>query len=215
MKRKPFLRLLLAGALLAAAAAPASGYGMPESVVTRTHLLKSIQRGTGTFAVGIESEFRSDSTYSGDSVFGYLGYAFLDWLELGVGAHVQQLSLYPSAEAKIDLLDLFADSGRLSILLMGGAGGLPDDLWFAHGGLGLLRRHTDRLDLYAAAGTDTVSRALSIQAGALLWPHASLGVSVNPKLVFGPQGNELMVSLAALAALRPRDRAFPRSRSGD
>jgi hypothetical protein len=148
----------------------------------------------------------------GDNFFGYLGYAPLDWLEFGLGAHVESLQIYPSTEAKVDLVSIFADSRRLSFLLLGGVGGLPDRLLFAHAGLGLNLRLSRLLQLHLAAGSDTLSKAASLQAGAFGRPLKSLGVAANAKLVIGQEGITPVVSVAPLVILQTRRTSAASSR---
>jgi hypothetical protein len=94
-----------------------SALAVPETSVTRTHLLKDIERSSITLGLGMESELREQRVYSADYLFGYLGYAPLDWVELGVAAHAIGLSAYPSVDAKVDLVDVFFDSSRWSSIM--------------------------------------------------------------------------------------------------
>jgi hypothetical protein len=189
-----------------------SAFGVPETSITRTYFLKDIERASITAGLGMEAELVQDPAYEGDNFFGYLGYAPLQWLEVGLGAHVESLQIYPSAEAKIDLAGVFADSRRLSLLLMGGVGGLPDRLLFAHAGLGLNLRLSRLLQLHLAAGSDTLSKAMSLQAGAFLRPLKSLGVAANAKLVIGQEGITPVLSVAPLVILQTRRTSAASSR---
>jgi hypothetical protein len=180
-----------------------SAFGIPETALTRTQLLKDIERSSLTAGIGIEVELIENPAYIGDNLFGYVGYAPLDWLELGVGAHLVDLELYPSFEGKIDLVDIFANASRFSCLLMGGCGGFRDGLFFYQAGVGLNLRANRFLQLNLGAGGDSVSQAFSLQAGAFVSPLKSLGVSANAKLVIGPKGAVPVLSVAPLLILYP------------
>jgi hypothetical protein len=173
---------------------------LPTSTVTRTHLMKDIDKSTITAVAGIELELTEDTEYIGDSLFGYFSYAPWDWLEFGIAGHALNLGLYPSVDAKIDAVDIFSDSRRLSLLLMGGIGGLPDDLFFYHGGLTMNYRPNPNVQLYLGAGSDSIAEALVFQAGAYFIPMESLGIFANFKLVTGRDGTELMFSMAPSAS---------------
>ncbi len=172
---------------------------LPTATVTRTHLMKDIDKSTITTVAGVEFELTDDPEYMGDSLFGYFSYAPWDWLELGIAGHALTLGLYPSVDAKIDVVDIFTDSSRFSCLLMGGVGGLPEDLFFYHGGLTMNYRLDQYVQLYLGAGSDSISEALIFQAGAYIVPLKSVGISTNLKLVTGRDGTDLMFSVAPLA----------------
>jgi hypothetical protein len=200
MNRKSAMLILL----MVIPALAASAFAVPETAITRTFLLKDIERTSITAGIGAEFELVKNPAYLGDNLFGYLGYAPLDWLELGLGAHTARLRILPSVEAKIDLVRIFSDSSRVSCLLMGGVGGLPDELFFGQAGLGLNMRMSRLLQLYLAAGSDTISKAASLQAGAFVRPLKSLGIAANAKLVIGPEGLTPAVSIAPLVVLQLR-----------
>jgi len=172
---------------------------LPTSTVTRTHLMKDIDKSTITAVAGVEFELTEDSDYIGDSLFGYFSYAPWDWLEFGIAGHTLNLDKYPSVDAKIDVVDIFTDSKQFSCLLMGGVGGLPDDLFFYHGGLTMNNRLNRYVQLYLGAGSDSISEALIFQAGAYFIPMESVGIFTNFKLVAGRDGTELMFSMAPVA----------------
>ncbi|MBN2553445.1 MAG: hypothetical protein JXB06_11785 [Spirochaetales bacterium] len=181
--------------------------GFPETSITRTHLMKDIDRSTVTIALGVEDireEEEGEADYQGDFLFGYLGYSPLDWLEFGVAVHTAELTFFPAAELKIDAIDLFTDSSRFSLLLMGGIGGLREDGVFHlvyHGGGALNYQVREDLQLYLGAGGDCLSEALSLQGGLYAVLLEWLGLSVNLKVVGGPDGWEPMLSAAAIAVV--------------
>lgn len=175
---------------------------LPTSTVTRTHLMKDIDKSTITAVAGIEFELTEDTEYIGDSLFGYFSYAPWDWLEFGIAGHELNQGLYPSVDAKIDAVDIFSDSLRLSFLLMGGIGGVPDDLFFYHGGLAVNYRLNPNVQLYLGAGSDSISEALIFHAGAYFIPMESVGIFANFKLVTGREGTEVMFSMAPSATFR-------------
>ena len=174
---------------------------LPTPTITRTHLMKDIDKQSVTIGAGIEFELEENPGYWGDSFFGYVGYAPLDWLEIGIAGHSVALSIYPSLEAKIDVINMFTDCSPFSCVLMGGIGGLPEDLFFAHAGLAMNFRINQSLQLYLGAGTDSISDALNLQAGAYIAPIEWLGVSSNVKFVKGNEGTDLMFSIAPLITL--------------
>ena len=186
--------------------------GIPETAITRTHLVKDIQRSTITAAVGMEffkgslSGSTEGLAYAGEALFGYFGYSPFDWLELGIAVHNDWLRFVPAVEAKIDVVDLFTDSSRISCLLAGGIGYVPDDSPWYHGGAAVNFRVNQRLQLCLGAGSDSWSQALSLQAGVYVVLLDWLGLSTNFKLVCGPQGMEPMLSVAPLAVRDLRHR---------
>ena len=180
--------------------------GLPETAVTRTHLMKDIDRSTIAIALGVEDnrEEEEETAYQGDVLFGYLGYAPLDWLEFGVAVHTAGLTFFPAAELKVDAIDLFTDSGRFSLLLMGGIGAAREDgalHLICHGGGALNFQAKEDLQLYLGAGSDCLSEALNLQGGIYAVLLEWLGLSVNLKVVGGPEGWEPMLSLAAIAVV--------------
>jgi len=191
-------------AFLVIPAFAAGALGIPETAITRTHLLKDSERASVTVALGMELDLTENPAYMGDSLFGYLGYAPFDWLELGLGAYAVSLRFVPSIEAKVDLVDMFSDDSRISLLLMGGFGGLPNELLFYQAGLGVNFRISRPLQLYLGAGSDSISTAMSLQAGAFLTLLKSLGVSANAKLVIGREGTAPAFSIAPLILLSKR-----------
>ena len=175
-----------------------------ETSVTRTHLMKDIDKSTVVIGIGLET-YGEDAAYLSDTYFGYFGYAPFDWLEAGLAVHCLTLALYPSVDVKIDLMEIFTDPTRLSCFLMGGIGGRPGDAdypLFFHGGAAVNFRVARWLQLYAGAGSDSVATALALQAGVYLAPFEWLGASVNFKLAIGPEGVEPMISAAPLLVLQ-------------
>ena len=180
--------------------------GLPETAVTRTHLMKDIDRSTIVIALGVEDvrEEEEESPYQGDVLFGYLGYAPFGWLEFGIAVHTTGLTFFPAAEFKIDAVNLFTDSGRFSLLLMGGIGAEREDKVLQliyHGGGALNYQAKEDLQLYLGAGSDCLSEALSLQGGIYAVLLEWLGLAVNLKVVGGPEGWEPMLSLAAIAVV--------------
>jgi hypothetical protein len=194
--------------LLVVPASTAGAFGMPEAAITRTFALKDIEASAVTVGVGIETELEEGPAYAGDSLFGYLGYAPWDCLEFGIGAHMIGLGIYPTLEAKIDVVEFFSKGSAVSCLVMGGVGGRPNDLWFYHAGLAVDVRIGRYLQLYLGAGSDSISSALSLQAGAYVVPLKWLGMSGNLKLVIGAKGFAPMLSFAPFVILRPADLGF-------
>jgi hypothetical protein len=64
------------------------------------------------------------------------------------------------------------------------------------------------LQLYLGAGSDPISRALSLQTGAFAVPLTWLGFSGNLKLIMGAGEFMPMLSFASFAILRPADLEF-------
>jgi hypothetical protein len=191
------------GVLLILPISSSSALGIPETAITRTHLMKDIEESSVTIGVGTEwLKEEPEPAYNADFLYVYLGYSPLDFLEFGIALHSIWLDFYYLGEAKIDLVDIFTDQKRVSCILMGGAGGRwvegSFDLLY-HGGVAVNYRVDDRMQLYFGAGSDSDSAALNLQAGiyavALKW----LGISFNAKLVTGPKGTEPMISIAPLA----------------
>jgi hypothetical protein len=189
--------------LLVVPSISSSPFPTQETSVTRTHLMKDIDESTVVIGVGIES-FREDPAYMSDTYIGYLGYAPCEWLEVGFALHCLTVMFYPSLDAKIDLMEIFTDSSRLSCMLMGGIGGLPwdeDYPLFFHGGAAVNYRLARWLQLYAGAGSDSVATALVMQAGVFLAPLKWLGASVNFKLSIGSEGVEPTISAVPLLVI--------------
>jgi hypothetical protein len=182
-----------------------SAFAMPELTITRTYLMRDIEPSTMTVAAGTEL-FREDTeAYLGDFLFGYVGYAPKDWVEIGVAFH-SWLFPYPSLEATFDLVDVFTDSSRLSLLLMGGISPLIADgqfYLFYHGGAALSYRVGAATQLYLGVGSDLLSKALNLQVGAYFRLLEWLGASTNFKLVVGSEGIEPMLSIAPMVVIRP------------
>lgn len=141
-------------------------FAIPETAITRTHLMKDIDKSSITIGAGLEAELTENPVYSADWLFGNFGYAPLDWLEFGVAIHVLSLIICPSVEAKIDLVDIFTDFSHFSCILMGGIGGFTDDEEFYliyHGGMAVNLRLNQYWQLYLGAGSDSLSEALKVQ----------------------------------------------------
>jgi hypothetical protein len=180
--------------------AAACSYAFPsrETSVTRTHLMKDTAASTLVVAAGLEP-YGDNAEYMSDTLFGYIGYAPFRWLEAGLAAHYLSFGLYPSLDAKIDLMEFFSDDTRWSCMLMGGVGGLPKDPdypLFFHGGAAVNYQMNHWLQLYAGAGGDSVADALALQTGAYVNPFKWLGASANFKLVIGSAGIVPMASTA-------------------
>jgi hypothetical protein len=193
------LLLLLTPAFLSYA------FGVPETAITRTHLMKDVDPKSITIAVGgdiVRDE--SDTIYDPDFPVVYLGYAPWDWLEFGVALHGVWIDAIAAVEGKVDLVDIFTDPGRLSCLLIGGFGGrMEDDEFYPvlHGGVAVNFQVKEDLQLYLGAGTDSLSEALSLQGGLYVSVLEWLGLSLNLKLVVDPDGIEPMLSAAPLAVI--------------
>ena len=201
-KRKFFLILLfLIPAFLLHA------FSMPETSITHTHLMKDIEKSSVTIGMGVE--FYSEEPepyYGGDLLYGYLGYAPQDWLELGIAIHMANMTGLPAGEVKVDVIDIFTDARRLSCLLIGGIGGFTDDddsfRLVYHGGVTANLRVSSKSQLHVGASADSFSNALSIQGGGYVAPLEWLGVSMNLKFVIGSRGVEPMLSVAPLGIIR-------------
>jgi hypothetical protein len=203
-------RLLLFIFLLVPVAS-AFTFAIPEASITRTHLYRDIEESTVTFAIGSEvflelfaSQDDPDPPYIGELYYGYIGCAGSDWLEYGLAIHSVYGMLAPYLELKVDLIDMFTDSSRLSCLVMGGAGGVMDSgyIYFLyHGGGALIFNLSPRVQLYAGVGSDSLSRALNLQVGAYVTIVDWLGISANFELVTGSEGIEPMISIAPLAVI--------------
>ncbi|UCF98891.1 MAG: hypothetical protein JSV89_04960 [Spirochaetaceae bacterium] len=180
-------------------------FAMPETSITRTHLMKDIDPASVTIGIGMEFVSEDpDPLYNADFLFGYLGYAPFDWSEFGIAFHTAWISFFPAVEAKIDLVDIFTDASRISCLLMGGIGAYSKDDGFDpiyHGGIAVNFRPKRSQQLYAGAGTDSLAKALNLQVGLYFELLDWLGLSMNFKLVIGPDGTEPMFSAAPLAVI--------------
>jgi hypothetical protein len=205
------LKSVLALALFVLAAACLGAFPSQETSVTRTHLMRDTEASTLVIAAGMEP-YGENVAYMSDAIFGYIGYAPTRWLEAGIAAHNLSFGLYPSLDAKIDLMEFITDDTRWSCMLMGGIGGLPKDPdypVFFHGGAAANVRMTPWLQLYAGAGSDSVARALALQMGAYLNPIRWFGASANFKLAIGSEGVEPMGSVALFLIGRYERRAGP------
>jgi len=202
-KKTVFLLLVLL--LLSIPAFLCSAIGVPETAVTRTHLLKDIDPKSITIAVGGDLvRENSDPVYYADPLVVYLAYSPWAWFEFGIALHSTWTNPYATMEGKIDLVDFFADSSRLSCLLIGGFGGFAEAEEFhpvLHGGAAVALEVKKDLQLYLGAGTDTLSEALSVQTGLYVSLLEWLGFSLNFKLAVGPQGIEPMLSAAPVAVI--------------
>ena len=182
---------------------------VPETTVTRTHLMKDIEAETIVIAFGLEM-FQQDpeSAYPGEYYFAYCGYPHSDWLEYGLAVHSLDGRPFPVAELKLDPIDIFTDACRFSVLLMGGLGALGVDQQLNlvyHGGAALNFHYNETSQLYAGVGSDSLSGAWSIQAGAYLALLKWLGLSANFKLVTGSAGLEPMLSAAPIVVIRLKE----------
>jgi hypothetical protein len=179
--------------------------GAPETAITRTHLLKDIDPNSITLAVAADIvREKPEPLHYADLPVVYLGYSPWAWLEFGVGLHSMWINPLPALEGKIDLMEFFAGSSRLSCLLICGIGGYKEGGAYSpvfHGGLGLNLRVKEDLELYLGAGTDSVSKALSNQPGLYVSVLNWLGFSLNLKLAVGPEGIEPMLSAAPVAVI--------------
>jgi len=186
----------------------ANAAAIPEATVTRSHLMKDMVESYTTVEVGTEFPLRKNPSYVSDLYFGYYGYAPYDWLEIGVTVHSCFAVPYPSFEAKIDVIDIFTDSRRLSFIVMGGIGlVLAEDIGVLvyHGGGAVNYRLSQYWQLYLGAGTDSISEAFNLQTGVYFATRKWLGFSMGFNLVAGSEGIELIPSLALVATFR-RDR---------
>jgi hypothetical protein len=139
----------------------------------------------------------SEPVYIGELYFAYIGYAPYDWLEIGLAAHSSFAYPYPSFDVKIDVIDIFTDSSRLSCLVVGGAGMIVDEdigILAFHGGGALNFRLSQRWQLYFGAGTDSLFQALNLQAGAYLITDKQMGFSAGLNFVTGSAGMQLIPS---------------------
>jgi hypothetical protein len=179
--------------------------GAPETAITRTHLLKDIEPKSVTLAVaGDIVRERPDPLHYADFLVVYLGYSPTAWLEFGTALHSILSNPVAALEGKVDLVEFFADSSRLSCLLIGGFGGYNDGGGYdpvLHGGLALNLQTKEDLQLYLGAGTDSLSSALSVQTGLYAALLNWLGFSLNFKLAVGPEGTEPMLSAAFVAVI--------------
>jgi hypothetical protein len=162
--------------------------------------MRDIEESTVILGGGLEY-FGEDEAYMSDMVFGYLGYAPFRWLEAGIALHNLTFGFYPSIDGKVDLMEFFSDSARLSCMVMAGIGGIPKDPdypIFLHGGVAVNYRVARWLQLYVGVGSDSVATALAVQAGIHLAPLQWLGASVNFKMAVGREGVEPMISGAPM-----------------
>ena len=178
---------------------------IPEATITRSHLMKDIVESHTTVGVGTEFPFREDPSYVSDLYYVYYGYAPYDWLEIDLTLHSCFAAPYPAVEAKIDIIDIFTDSGRLSTIVMGGIGfALAEDIaaLVYHGGGAVNYRLSQYWQLYLGMGSDSISKAFNLQAGAYFATRKWFGISMGFSLVTGSAGIELTPSLALLATFR-------------
>ena len=169
--------------------------------ISRTTLMKDIQPKTLTVSAGIEQSGESP-TYLPDPLFGYVGYAPNDWIELGLGTHYA--TYLPAIEAKFDVLSFMDLTTPFSLLIMGGVGAFLGEgdgeesimPAYFHGGLALNYTINKYIQLYAGAGSDIFSKALNLQVGGYISPFSWLGLSANAKFVAGGEGSTLMFSIA-------------------
>ena len=198
-KSKLVLLLLFAPAILSYT------LGAPEAAITRTHLLKDIDPRSTTLAIAADIvREKPDPVHYADFLVVYLGYSPWAWLEFGAALHSIWSNPIAALEGKIDLVECFADSRRLSCLLIGGFGGYNEDGAYSpvfHGGLALNLQVKEDLQLYLGAGTDSLSNALSVQTGLYVSVLDWLGFSLNFKLAVGPEGTEPMLSAAPVAVI--------------
>jgi len=180
-----------------------SSLAMPEMTFTRTHLMRDVEESSLVIGAGVDYCIPNDR-YLGDILLAYCGGAPLDWLELGLGLHVWLGALVPSVDVKLDVVDLFGHSERFSLLLQGGVGiTAAVEAVSYHAGAALNIRLSRSVQLYLGAGTDSLSDALVLQAGACLVPAQSLSIAVGLGMVTGPQGTAAMLSLAPLLVFQP------------
>jgi hypothetical protein len=179
--------------------------GAPETAITRTHLMKDIDPKSITLAVALDIvREKPEAVHYADFPVVYLGYSPWAWLEFGVALHSIWSNPLAGLEGKIDLVDFFSDSSRLSCLLIGGFGGYKEEGVYNpvfHGGLALNLQVKEDLQLYLGAGTDSLSDALSVQTGLYVSVSDWLGFSLNLKVAVGPEGTEPMLSAAPLAVI--------------
>ena len=179
--------------------------GAPEAALTRTHLMKDIDPKTITLAVaGDIVREKPDPVHYADFLVVYLGYSPRAWLEFGAALHSIWSNPVAGLEGKVDVVEFFTDSSRLSCLLIGGFGGYKADAAYSpvvHGGLTLNLQAKEDLQLYLGAGTDSLSNALSVQTGLYASIFDWLGFSLSFKLAVGPEGTEPMLSAAPVAVI--------------
>ena len=187
---------------------PAAGTyaaAIPEATVTRAHLMQDIVESHTTIGVGTEFPVQENLDYAGDLYYLYYGYALYDWLEIDVTLHSCLGAPYPSVEAKIDILDIFTDSNRLSALLMGGIGlviGGDIAAIVYHGGGAVTYRASEYWQLYLGVGSDSISKAFNLQTGVYFNTKKWFGFSAGFNLVTGSAGITVAPSISLLARFR-------------
>lgn len=204
MSRRTPVSIVAQLALLLLSAQVSPCLAMPELTITRTHLMKDVEKATAVIGGGFDVAVPDDG-YLGDILFGYCGYAPTDWLEVGLGVHAGIGSLVPAVEVTFDALDAFSRIERLSLLIVGGIGGWPggevSSLHY-HAGAALNYRLNPHLQLYAGAGGDSASQALVAQAGVYVAPLRWLGISTGLGLVHGAEGTAALLCLTPMLVLR-------------
>ena len=179
--------------------------GLPEATVTKAHLMKDIDESHTIVGVGSELPFIEDADYVGDLYYLYYGYALRDWVEIDLTLHSVLAFPYPAVEVKIDAMDIFTNSRRLSTLVMGGVG-IAFDSEVAemvyHGGLAVTYQLGECWQIYAGLGGDSLSDAINLQAGAYYATRKWFGMSMGFSLVTGSGGISLTPSLGLAARFR-------------
>jgi hypothetical protein len=168
--------------------------------------MREIEPRAVTVAAGLETYSTADP-YMGEFIYAYGGYAINDWAEAGIALHTYPSSADIGVDARVDLVDAIWDVKRLSLLLMGGVGGfvyLMPQLIF-HGGVAVTYRGREWWEIYVGAGSDSVSRALVVQAGACMTLFSWFGLSVSGKAISGPLGRALVVSFMPFLIFRRAD----------
>lgn len=179
--------------------------GIPEATVTRAHLMKDIDESHTIVGVGSEFPFREDADYVADLYYLYYGTALKDWLEIDLTLHSCFVVPYPAVEVKIDVMDIFTDSRRLSTIVMGGIGlAFAEDVaaMVFHGGLAANYRLGQSWQMYLGLGGDSLSDAINLQAGAYFATRKWFGMSMGFSLVTGSGGIELTPSLGLIARFK-------------
>ena len=204
MRRRVAVSILAQLVLFLLSAQISNAFAIPELTITRTHLMKDVERETVIAGGGFDFAIPGDE-YLGDILLGYCGYAPTDWLEIGIGVHAGMESVFPAVEATFDVLDAFSCFDRWSVLIVGGIGGWPgggENLFHYHGGTVFNYQLNRRLQLYLGAGGDSASEALVVQAGVYLTPLHWLGISTGVGLVYGAKGTAALLCITPLVVLR-------------
>lgn len=204
MRRRTAASIVTSLVLLFVSAQFSHCLAMPELTITRTHLMKDVEKAALTIGGGFDLAVPGDE-YAGDLLFGYCGYAPTDWLEVGLGVHAGMGSLLPGVEVAFDVLDAFGSFERVSLLIAGGIGGWPggeERSLHYHGGAALNWRLNRYLQLYAGAGGDSASKALVVQTGVYVTPLRWLGISAGLGLVHGAEGTAALLCFTPLFVVR-------------